>query len=114
MPLRNLAEDRLVVNLRTPLGQRGPRLQDRAMASGDIQQVIPLLQGMNLALVHSGDDLVVYDQVEVALWRKIRDTDRADGSLLVQILQGPPRAVVVVERLVQQIQVHVAQAEPAQ
>jgi hypothetical protein len=67
-----------------------------------------------LDLVDGGCDLVVFDQVDEPVAIEVCDTDRADQTFALQVLHRAPRAVVVAERLVDQIQVDVVEAEPLQ
>ena len=114
VPLRDLPQQRGAVDLRSPLGQRRPRLEDGAVLPGDFVEVPSLMERMHLALVDRGRDIVVDDEVEIAIRHEVRHPDRADDPLPVQLFEGPPRPVAIVEGLVQQIQVHVVQPQPAQ
>ena len=69
---------------------------------------------MGFDLVDRGGDLVVVDQVDQPVGVEVGDPDRLDQPLLVQVLHGPPGAVVVPEGLVDQVQVEVVEAESGQ
>jgi hypothetical protein len=73
-----------------------------------------LEEGVGLDLVDRGGDLVVVDQVHQPVGVEVGDPDRLDHALLVQVLHGPPGAVVVPEGLVDQVQVEVVEAETGQ
>src|SRR4051794_34411701 len=73
-----------------------------------------LEERMALDLVHRRDDLVVLDQVDEAVREEVRDADRADRPLAVERLHRPPRAVVVAEGLVDQVEVEVVEPELAE
>ena len=69
---------------------------------------------MGLDLVDRGGDLVVGDEVHEPVGVEVGDPDRAGTALPVDLLHGAPLAVVVAVGLVDQVQVEVVQAEPAQ
>jgi hypothetical protein len=51
----------------------------------------------------------VIDQVDQAVREEVRDADRPYEPLMVQLRHRPPRAVVVAERLVNQVKVEVVE-----
>ncbi len=73
-----------------------------------------LVEGMGLDLVDRRGDLVVVDKVDEPVRVEVRDPDRPCAALLVEVLHGPPFAVVVPQRLVDQVEVEVVQAEAVQ
>lgn len=73
-----------------------------------------LVEHVRLHLVHHGRDLHVAGQGGQMVGVEVADTDGADLPLLVGLLQGAVCAVAVAERLVQQHQVNVVRAEPAE
>ena len=73
-----------------------------------------LEERVGLDLVDRGRDLVVLDEVDEPVGVEVGDPDRLDQALAVQVLHGPPGAVVVAEGLVDQVQVEVVEAEPLQ
>jgi hypothetical protein len=69
-------------------------------------------KGVALDLIDSRLDLVVVDQVDQPVGVEVRDADRANQSLVVQVLHRAPGAVVVAKGLVDQVEVEVVDAEP--
>jgi hypothetical protein len=69
---------------------------------------------VGLDLVDGRRDLVVVDEVHQPVGVEVRHPDRPDRALGVQLLHRPPGAVVVAERLVDQVQVQPVKAEPLQ
>jgi hypothetical protein len=67
---------------------------------------------VGLDLVDRRDDLVVLDEVDESVRVEVRYADRPGGAVGVQLLHGSPEAVVVTERLVDQVQVDPVEAEP--
>jgi hypothetical protein len=58
---------------------------------------------MGLYLVDRGNDLVVSDEVDEAVGVEVGHADGLDQPIAVQLLHGPPGAVVVAEGLVDQV-----------
>jgi hypothetical protein len=69
---------------------------------------------VGLDLVDRRGEVVVVDQVDQPVEMEVGHPDGRDQPLLVQVLHGPPGAVVVPEGLVDQVQVEVVEAEPGQ
>jgi hypothetical protein len=69
---------------------------------------------VGLDLVDRQGDLVVVDEVDEPVGVEVRDADRPDPPLLVELLHRAPLAVVVAERLVDQVQIEVVEPESAQ
>jgi hypothetical protein len=65
-------------------------------------------------LVDRRGDLVVLDQVDQAVRVEVRHADRPDPAVGEQALHGPPGAVDVADRLVDEVQVEVVEAEALQ
>ena len=89
------------------LGERPPGLQLDAALTHELLVVLALEERMGFDLVDRGGDLVVVDQVDQPVGVKLATPDRLDQPLLVQVLHGPPGAVVVPEGLVDQVQVEI-------
>jgi hypothetical protein len=60
---------------------------------------------VGLDLVDRRGDVVVVAQIDQAVRVEIADTDGTDQAVAVQLLHDSPGAVVVTERLVDQVQV---------
>jgi hypothetical protein len=67
---------------------------------------------MGLNLVDRGGDVVVVDEVLEAVGIEVRHADGLGEAFAVDLLHRSPGAVVVAEGLVDEVQVHVVQAEP--
>ena len=113
LPVRptDLGEGRVREQVVAPLRERPPRLDSNAALTQQLLIVGALEEGMRLDLVDRRRDLVVLTQIDEPVGIEVRDTDGACEPLLVQLLHRPPRAVVVAERLVDQIQVEVVNPE---
>jgi hypothetical protein len=72
------------------------------------------VERVGLDLVDRRRDLVVLDEVDEPVGVEVGDPDRPGPALCVNLLHGPPFAVVVAERLVDQVKVEVVETEPAQ
>ena len=70
-----------------------------------------LVERVGLDLVDRRGDLVVIDEVDEPIRVEVGHADRADATFVVQLLHRPPRAVVVAERLVDQVEVDVVEPE---
>jgi hypothetical protein len=73
-----------------------------------------LEEGMALDLVDCRSDFVVVDQVDQAIGEKVRDADRSYEPMTVQLGHRSPRAVVVAERLVNEVEVEVVEPEASE
>src|SRR5215217_7079935 len=71
-----------------------------------------LVVRMRLDLVDGRRDLVVIDQIHEPVGIEIRYADRLGVTLAVQLLHRAPPAVVVTERLMNQVEVDVVETEP--
>ena len=56
------------------------------MPLDDLLEVLSLIQGMHLALVNRRRDVVVNNEIDVAVRHKVRHPNGADESLPVQLL----------------------------
>jgi hypothetical protein len=72
---------------------------------------VALEEPVALDLVDRRRDLVVLDQVDEPVGIEVRDADCARDPLAVQLLHRAPRGVVVAERMVDQVEVEVVEAE---
>ena len=96
------------------LGERPPRFDlDSALAHESLV-VIALEVGVGLDLIDRRRGFVVVDQIDQAVGVEVADTDGPEQALVVQLLHGSPGAVVVAERLMDQIQVEVVQTKSGQ
>ena len=93
-------------------GERPPGLDLDAALAHQLLVGGPLEERVALDLVDGRRDLVVVDQVDEPVGVEVRDADRADQAVAVQLLHRAPGAVVVAERLVDQVQVEVVEPEP--
>src|SRR5205823_4178360 len=82
-----------------PFGEPAPRLDLHAMRAGELLIGVALKERVDLDLVGRRRHLVVVDEVDESVGVEVRQTDRADEALAVQLLHGSPGAVVVTERL---------------
>jgi hypothetical protein len=73
-----------------------------------------LEERMGLDLVDRRGDLVVLDEVDEPVGVEVGDADCLDQAVAVEVLHGAPGAVAVAERLVDQVQVEMVQAQPPQ
>ncbi|MBB6404475.1 hypothetical protein HNP00_001788 [Arthrobacter sp. AZCC_0090] len=73
-----------------------------------------LVERVGFELVDGRDDLAVVDEVDQPVQVEVRNPYRAGEAVLVDFLHGAPLAVVVPERLVDQVQVEVVHSEPAE
>src|SRR4029450_9226974 len=94
--------------------QRAPGPQLDPPLTHQLLVVLALEERVGLDLVDRRGDVVVVDQVDQPVGVEVGDRDRLDEPLLLQLLHGPPGAVVVPEGLVDQVQVEVVEAEPGQ
>ena len=110
----DLAEGRVKEQVVAALGERPPGLELDAAVTHELLVGLALVERVGLDLVDRRGEVVVVDQVDQPVEVEVGHPDGRDQPLLVQVLQGPPGAVVVPEGLVDQVQVEVVEAEPGQ
>src|SRR4051794_6635297 len=96
------------------LCERAPGLDLHTALAHQLLVVRALEVRVRLDLVHRGRNLVVVDEVHQPVGVEVGDSDRPDGALAEELLHRAPGAVVVPERLVDQVQVDMLEAEPLQ
>src|SRR3954452_7124535 len=96
------------------LCERAPGLDLHPALAHQLLVVRALEVRVRLDLVHRGRDLVVVDEVHQPVGVEVGHADRPGGALAVELLHRPPGAVVVAERLVDQVQVDTVESEPLQ
>ena len=92
-----------------PIRFCGTRFKDKVLHHPD--RLSLLMEGMDLNLIDGGRDLVVHAEIHQPLGKKIAHADRPDQPFPMQFLHGPPGAVIVAERLMDQVQVEVVQPQ---
>ena len=97
-----------------PFGERSPRLVRHPILAHDLVIVGALIENMGLDLVDRRCDVVVGDEIDEPVGMKIRHPDGAGPALTIQFLHRPPRSVVVAERLMDEIEIDVVQAQSVQ
>ena len=95
-------------------GETAPRFDLHPVGRHQLLVTWALEEGVDLDLIDGRDDVVVLDEVDEPVGVEVGDADRSDQTLVEQSLHGPPGAVVVAERLMDQIQVHTFQPEPVE
>lgn len=66
---------------------------------------------MRFYLIDHRHNLVVINQIDKAVGRKVADADSPNHPLVVELLQSPPGAVVVAKRLVDEVKVEILQSQ---
>ena len=97
-----------------PSANGAPGLDLHAALAHELLVVGALEERVGLDLVDRRGDLVVVDEVDQPVGVEVGDPDGPGQALPVQVLHGPPGAVVVAEGLVDQVQVEVVEPEPLQ
>lgn len=87
------------------------------MGVGELDDVALLQCGVQLDLVDGGDDRAGIEYPTQVLGQEVRDADRPDASIGVQLFEGTPGVEVSIlggGRPVDQVQVEVVEAETVQ
>ncbi len=77
----------------------------------DLLVGVALEERVRLDLVDRRSHLVVLDEIDEAVGVEVRDTDRPREAVGVDLLNRSPEAVIVAERLVDQVEVDVVETE---
>lgn len=99
------------------LRQRAPGFGGDAVGVGELDDVALLQCGVQLDLVDGGDDRAGIEYPTQVLGQEVRDADRPDASIGVQLFEGTPGVEVSIlggGRPVDQVQVEVVEAETVQ
>jgi hypothetical protein len=96
----------------TTTSERRPRLDLHSQPGHQSVVLAALVERIRLDLVDRGSHAVVQVQVEEAVGVEVGHPDSPDQAIGVDLLHRVPGAVVVPERLVDQVEVEVVQAEP--
>ena len=96
------------------LGEPAPRLDLHAVGVHQLVVGVALEERVRLDLVDRRGHVVVLDEIDETVRVEVGDTDRPGQAVGVELLHRPPEAVVVPERLVDQVQVDVVETEPLQ
>src|SRR5690348_4332387 len=95
-------------------GERRPCFELDTLRPAELLRAGLLIEGVHLYLVDRRHHLVVHDEIHEPVRLEIRNADGPDPAIAHQVLHRTPRAVDVAERLVDQIQVEIVQAETPQ
>ena len=109
--LAELGQNRVGENVVFPFGHWSPRLWLDVQGFHVLNSPGLSEEGMQLHLVDHRGDPGIQAQVGQPVGVEVAHADGPDLPGLVQLLHGPPRAVVVVHGLVDQIQVQVVQPQ---
>lgn len=129
--LRQKAQQDLRGGLAVSLGQRQHGRLSEHLAAAALSQrrishvrhllfVHPASFGTALAveigfdLVHCRNDLIIGNQIKELIRLEVGNADGADPALRIQVLQNPPRRVVVGKRPVQKQQVDIVRLQSGQ
>ena len=85
-----------------------PALAHELLVGGALEERV------GLDLIDGGDGFVMVDEIDESVAVEVRNADGLGQAVAVELLHRPPGAVVVAERLVDQIQIDVVQAQPFQ
>ena len=94
------------------LGEPAPGLDLHAVGAHELLVGVALEERVRLDLVDRRGHVVVLDEIDEPVGVEVGDTDRPGEAVGVELLHRPPEAVVVAERLVDQVEVDVVEAEP--
>jgi hypothetical protein len=95
-----------------PFGKRAPGLDLDTVLAHECLVGGALEERMGLDLVDRRGDVVVFDEVHEPVGVEVRHADGLGQTFAADLLHRSPGAVVVAERLVDEVQVHVVEAEP--
>jgi uncharacterized protein (UPF0303 family) len=109
--LTDLGQHRVREQVILALGERCPGLEDDALLGEQLLVIGLLVERIRLHLIDRRDDLAELDEVDEPIGREVGHADRADAAVRLQLLHGPPLAVVVAEGLVDEVEVEVVEAE---
>ena len=109
--LAELGQNRVGENVVFPFGHWSPRLRLDVQGFHVLDSPGLSEEGMQLHLVDHRGDPGIQAQVGQPVRVEVAHADGPDLSSLVQLLHGPPGSVVVVHRLVDQVQVQIVQAQ---
>jgi hypothetical protein len=112
--IADLAQRRVGEEVVLPLGERTPGLNLHAALAHELLLVGALVERVRLDLVDRRDDLVVVDEVDQPVGEEVRHADGLREPFAVELLHRAPLAVVVAVRLVDEVEVHVIEAQPLQ
>src|SRR5437870_9315730 len=111
MRLPDGAQDRIREEVVPAFCELSPGLVLDAPLAHELMLLDALKERVRLDLVDGWRDLVLVDQVDKPVHREVRDPDRADSALTVEILHSAPLAVVIAEGLVDQVEVEIVEPQ---
>ena len=109
--LRDAHQGPVLEDVLLGLRKRPPGLRHHPIRLHHLQRFRLLIERVQLNLVDHRSDTLIQTKIDQPVRGKVADPDGAHRPLLVQPLHGAPRAVVVAERLVNQIEVEVGKAQ---
>lgn len=110
----DLIEHRVLEKVVAALGERAPALRLHAVLLHHLDVVEALAERVDLDLIDVRNDFCVHGQISEAVGHEVCHADRADAPGFAEFLHGAPAAVVVAERLMDQVEVKIIKAEPLQ